>query len=102
MGVELLCKMGHTFRESQPDSTFVCYRISQALSIVFVLLQMMIEKLAKSSWIFVSNLFRKRLFSSLRIIPVICLSMLEPTLIYPALLDRITYFSTSIIVVSFS
>lgn len=67
-----------------------------------VLLWMMIKQLTKSFCIFVASLFRKRLFSVLQIIPVICLSMLELTLTYPALRDRITYFSTSVIVVLFS
>lgn len=61
VGVELLYEMGHVSLESQSDSTFVCYRISPALSVVFVLLKMMFEKLTKSFWIFVSNLFRKKI-----------------------------------------
>lgn len=88
--------------KSQPGSTFVCHRISPHLSTVFVLLQMMLKKLTKSFCIFVSNIFRKILFSSLQIIPVICLSILELTLTYCALMDSITYFSASVTMVSFS
>lgn len=62
--------MGHFSQESQPDSAFVCYRISPALSIGFVLLQMMIRKLTKSFCIFVSNLLRKDCFLVSKALPL--------------------------------
>lgn len=91
-GCGVTVQNGPHLGKSQPGSTFVYHRISPHLSTVFVLLQMMLKKLTKSFCIFVSNIFRKILFSSLQIIPVICLSILELTLTYRALMHTLFFF----------